>query len=153
MSALKVRALVSVLALVMVGCGGPKDRVEVFPVKGVVNYNGKPMVGGGSISFIPKTTQQGKTAGGIINKDGTYTLGTYGEDDGSMLGDFRVVIAQVVEEEPQNTGDGTAPATGPNIVVEQADRIPAIYSDYTNSPLSAKVEAKPNEIDFSLDAK
>jgi hypothetical protein len=137
------------------GCGGASDNVEVFPVKGKVNFNGKPMVGGGSISFVPTAKQQGKGAGGVINPDGSYVLGTYAEDDGSMIGDFRVVITQVVFDEPENTGDsdsGGMAQTEPITVVPEGDRIPPIYSDFAGSPLTAKVEAKDlNEIDFSLD--
>ena len=36
------------------------------------------------------------------------------------------------------------------LTVGEADRIPAIYTDPTKSPLTAKVEAKDNVIDFDL---
>jgi hypothetical protein len=143
------------LWLVVNGGCGKNDNVAVFPVKGIVNFNGKPMVGGGSIAFIPITSQEGKTAGGTINPDGTYELQTYESDrfDGSMAGNFRVIITQVVFEEPEYTGD----ADGSGVVVESTegvpedDRIPLIYSDPVSSPLTAKVEAKElNTINFDL---
>lgn len=146
-------ALLSLVAVC--GCGGSSDQVEVFPVKGVVTFNGKPMIGGGSISFVPTGGQKGKSAAGTIEPDGTYTLGTYAEDDGSMTGDFRVVITQVTVEESPNVGDdGGVPSPGSITVVEEADRIPLIYADFANSPLTAKVEAKDdNVIDFTLEPK
>src|SRR5689334_2093352 len=72
------------VSLVFVSACSTSGNVKVYPVKGRVMFAGKPMVGGGSISFIPKNEQAGKTAGGIIQPDGTYVLGTYTEADGSM---------------------------------------------------------------------
>lgn len=143
-------------ALLFIGGCGESENVEVYPVKGVVNFNGKPMAGGGSIAFIPLNNQEGKSAGGTINPDGTYELQTYETDgfDGSMTGDFRVMITQMVVDEPEYTGDtdGTgAAAIEPVSIVPEEDRIPLIYSDPVSSPLTAKVEAKElNTINFDL---
>src|SRR5688500_4769571 len=64
------------IAVAIVGCG-PNGRVKVYPVKGRVTFEGKPMGGGGSISFVPLAEQVGKTAAGFIKPDGTYVVGTY----------------------------------------------------------------------------
>jgi hypothetical protein len=141
-------ALIAALSLLL-GCG-PSGQVKVYPVKGRVMFEGKPMVGGGGISFVPKTETAGKTPGGIINSDGTYVLGTYSQDDGSMAGDFRVVIYQETVQEPKSTPDGEPPAAAAPATVAAADRIPQVYSSDRDSPLTAKVEPKPNEINFDL---
>jgi hypothetical protein len=61
-----------------------------------------------------------------------------------------VVIVQTTEKEPIPTPDGT-PAAAPAWRVPPEDRIPGIYTEHRNSPLSAKVEAiKLNEINFDL---
>jgi hypothetical protein len=138
----------------VVGCGGG-DRVEVYPVSGTVMYEGKPMVGGGSIAFVPTTPRPGKTAGGEIRPDGTYQLSTYSPGDGSIPGEFRVVITQVVETEPDampdSDGSGSAQPTPSTNAVNPADRIPQVYSDHRNSPLTATVEAtSANQLDFEL---
>ena len=135
--------------LALFGCGA-SGNVKVYPVKGAVTFNGKPMVGGGSISFMPLTNQRGKTAGGEIKPDGTYEMMTYKPGDGSMTGEFRVVINQVVYKEPERRGDGEGKSSGPIAVVPEAERIPPIYSDSLQSPLTAKIEAKSNEIDLDL---
>jgi hypothetical protein len=140
MGAVAIAALVAA-----VGCGSNR----VYPVRGLVKFEGKPMVGGGSISFVPTGNQAGKAAGGEIATDGTYKLTTHKEGDGSMTGEFRVVILQVTEREPEPTRDGEKP--GKSIPsVGGGDRIPLIYSDAMKSPLTAKVEAKDNEINFDL---
>jgi hypothetical protein len=132
------------------GCGS-SGNVKTYPVKGKVTYAGKPMVGGGSIALMPMSSQEGKTAGGEIKDDGTYELMTYEPGDGSMAGEFRVVINQTTVKEPTATPDGSAAPTSTIFTVPKADQIPLIYGDIQNSPLTAKVEAKPsNELDFDL---
>ena len=82
------------------------------------------MKGGGSISFVPLGDQAGKTAGGEIKEDGTYELMTNKPGDGSMTGEFRVVIIQVTEREPephQGRREGAAKVLS---LVGEADRIP-----------------------------
>lgn len=139
-----------VLAIgLMAGCGN-NGNVTVYPVSGTVKFNGKPMEGGGSIAFMPKGKQAGKAAGGTINMDGTYSLSTYKENDGSMVGDFKVIITQETSIEPMATPDGEAPTAKPKPEVPADARIPAIYSDPQSSVLEAKVEAKANTIDFDL---
>jgi hypothetical protein len=139
----------AICLLTLAGCS-PSGQVKVYPVKGRVMFEGKPMVGGGGITFVPKTEQAGKTPGGIINADGTYVLGTYTQDDGSMAGDFRVVIFQETVQEPKPTPDGAPPAAAAPATVAPADKIPAVYSSDRDTPLTAKVEPKPNEINFDL---
>jgi hypothetical protein len=135
----------SILLLGAVGCGGTK----VYPVRGKVTFEGKQLKGGGSIAFMPTGKQDGKAAGGEIAEDGTYILMTHKPGDGSMAGEFRVVITQVVEREPDSTRDGEKAGKAVSVVTKE-DRIPAVYGDAYNSPLTAKVEAKDNQIDFDL---
>jgi hypothetical protein len=145
------RAWIGVCAAALISSGcGDSDDVAVYPVRGKVTFEGKPLPGGGTIAFVPLEDQAGKTAGGEITEDGTYELTTYGPGDGSMAGEFRVIITQVVEREPPPSEDGEPPPK-PTAAVPLADRIPEIYSHYENSPLRATVEAKSlNEIDFPL---
>ncbi|MGN6135531.1 MAG: hypothetical protein ACTHOU_13675 [Aureliella sp.] len=146
-------ALVGLTVLVGSGCTSG-DRIEVYPVQGKVSFAGKPMSGGGAIAFVPIGDQRGKAAGGMIDQSGAYTLTTFEPGDGSMSGEFRVIINQTVFDEPETNVDSDAGASkedGAVATVPKADRIPLIYSDPTNSPLTAKVEAKSlNEIDFAL---
>jgi hypothetical protein len=140
----------AIVAVAAVGCGAA-DQAEVYPVKGVVTFNGKPMVGGGAISFYPVGPLTGMAPGGVIREDGAYQMTTYTEGDGSQPGEFRVVITQVTAKEPPPTKDGERATPGPISTVSEADRIPATYSDPYGSPLTAKVEAKDvNELNFEL---
>jgi hypothetical protein len=133
----------ALLLPLLCGCGS-----SVYPVTGKITFEGKPMVGGGSIAFQPIGGQKGKAAGGEIMADGTYKLSTYGDGDGSMTGEFRVVITQSTVKEPEPTPDGQKP--NDPVIVAEVNRIPVIYATY-QSPLKATVEAKSlNEINFDL---
>jgi hypothetical protein len=136
------------LGLALAGCGS--GRVSVYPVKGKITLDGKTMKGGGTIAFIPLGRQEGKAAGGEIAEDGSYQLTTYQPGDGSMAGEFRVVILQTTDKEPEATPDGKIAAKA-TATVKLEDRIPHVYGDGQNSPLKAKVEAKSdNELNFEL---
>ena len=148
--------LAGLTVLAVSGCSGG-DRTEVYPVQGKVTFVGRPMSGGGAIAFVPIGEQKGKAAGGMIDESGAYTLTTYEPGDGSMSGEFRVIINQTVFDEPETNLDsdvGGSKEDGAVATVPKADQIPLIYSDPTNSPLTAKVEAKSlNAIDFALERR
>lgn len=140
-----------------IGCDG-SDNVVVYPVKGTITYDGKPMVGGGSISFVPLVSQEGKNAGGIINPDGTFEMTTYADGDGSMVGKFRVLVMQTVVDEPENLGDSDT--TGKDLSFEPIEtvagelQIPIIYADPANSPVTVTIEAKElNELKIELSSQ
>lgn len=112
------------------------------------------MPGGGSISFVPLNRQAGKTAGGEIRENGTYELTTYNPGDGSMAGEFRVVIMQAVTMEPKEAPrDGEQMPEGglTGLTVAEEDQIPMVYADVAKSPLKATVEPRANNtIDFDI---
>ncbi|HMC11680.1 MAG TPA: hypothetical protein VKH44_10335, partial [Pirellulaceae bacterium] len=62
----------------------------------------------------------------------------------------RVVIFQETVKEGQATPDGKAPSAAAATTVPPADRIPIIYASDRDSPLTAKIEPKSNEINFDL---
>lgn len=136
----------AICLLIFSGCG-TGDRVDVYPTKGVVLFNGEPMMGGGAISFVPLDAQQGKAAGGTIDAEGKFSMTTYDPDDGSMEGKFRVIVIQSTAEEMESVGDSDAAGaedTEVGFTVPPAKRIPFRYADASNSPLT--VEIRPIEL-------
>ncbi len=144
-------AVVAALAIGLADCGSG-DRMQVYPVSGVIKFNGQPMKGGGSIAFLPMESKPGKMPGGMILEDGTYKLTTYEGNDGALPGEYRVAITQITVEEPESVIDGSGQRSkAPTRVVDQKDWIPTINADMVRSPLTAKVEAKENnQIDFDI---
>lgn len=142
-------AMLGVALVCLVGCGE-----RLYRVKGTVTFEGKALPGGGSISFVPQGTEKVREAGGVIKEDGTFELTTNHPGDGAMAGDYRVIIRQTAEIEPENVGDNGKAAPRKSLSLPANERIPAKYADPYNSPLKAKVEAKsPNEISFQLTRK
>ncbi len=147
-------ALMIAFSAIIVGCG-ESENVEVFPARGIVKFDGKPMIGGGAISLVPMVSQSGKNAGGIINADGTFVLTTYEDGDGAMTGSFRVIINQSTSQEPENGGDSDAAGKAPVKAVQtvtSADVIPTIYADPVSSPVEVRIEARElNELTINLE--
>lgn len=141
------------LALLASGCSS-SDNVAVYPVQGIVRFEGKPMAGGGSISFVPTVSQKGKNAGGTINPDGTFVMTTYTDGDGAMAGSFRVIINQSTTQEPDFGGDSDAPGAASQaaaLTVSEQEQIPLLYGDPLNSPVTVTIEAKEkNELTIEL---
>jgi len=127
----------------IVGCTKPvqlKDAVPVFPVSGVLQYQGQPM-SGAIITFYMIDEQL--TAQGIADDDGAYSLTTYITNDGAPDGDYNVTIywPSVPAQEP--TESNPDPALAP-------DRLKAEFASVKTSRLTATVESESNTIDFDL---
>ena len=80
------------LIAMLIACHGcsPKGGMPTAPVSGTVTYQGNPVTSG-TVMFVPQT---GKAATGNIGPDGHYTLTTYDEGDGAVLGTHRVEIGR-----------------------------------------------------------
>ena len=80
---------------VVVGCGGyeapqPQERVETYPVTGIVKVDGQP-VEKIAVRLHPVGGQQGKalpTASGFTDKDGKFSIGTYESGGGAPAGEY-----------------------------------------------------------------
>jgi hypothetical protein len=97
-----VSTLVTCAGVILAGCGGGSDLLPTAPVSGTLAYEGKP-VAKGAIHFHPP---KGQTANGVV-EDGKFTLTTYKEGDGAIVGKHRVAV-DVVEEVPTKDGDTTS---------------------------------------------
>lgn len=127
------------LAVLAVGCGGPKEnRAPTAPVRGVVTYQGEP-VPTGTIYFYPDGG--GVTAEGHLQPDGSYVLGTYSSNDGAIIGSHKVMI---YAERDTTQLDAE----------EDVGELLLIPAKYTISPdqsgLTANVSEGNNEINFAL---
>lgn len=152
MTRVLVRAwLPFVVVPLFLGCG-PR-LPETGPVTGKVTFQGKP-VPEGTITFYPT---QGRSATARLQPDGSYTLTTFSENDGAIVGSHQVTIEAVrfnappratsFEEEIATARGGKrmdVPAQGPQWLVPQK------YSDRTTSDLKAEVQSGKNTIDFNL---
>ncbi len=112
------------------GCGpaGGVTHATLIPVKGKVTYKGQPLTKG-TVKFEPDDV--GRPAGGKIQSDGSYVLGTYQDGDGVIAGHHLVSIS------------GTGSQRGKEL-------IPKKYTQRTTSKLTADVDAEHTEFTFDL---
>ena len=80
-------------SLSLIGCGSgtveSQKLLQPVPVKGSVLFKGKPLAGG-SIRFEP--VDGGREAAGAIGPDGSFSLSTFQNHDGAVVGLHRVGI-------------------------------------------------------------
>ena len=89
------RELLVIFLLMLSGCGGGLEQFPTAKVTGKVMCVGQP-ISGVLIIFAPvaagKSTMVGKSGQGIANADGTFSVSTYGTDDGAVVGKHSVVV-------------------------------------------------------------
>ncbi|PQO39409.1 hypothetical protein C5Y96_02740 [Blastopirellula marina] len=114
------------------GCFGQKG-LETAPVSGVVTYNGKPLPYG-RVSFRPEA---GSPATGAIQSDGSFSLSTYGNGDGAIVGTHQVSITATEAD----AGTMAEAAANTEMAVPKS-LIPKKYTSFSTSELTAEVVAR-----------
>jgi hypothetical protein len=115
-----IKNIFAVLSILLLsGCGG-SNKKEVAPVIGSVTLDGKPFTQLASVNFVPEGS--GKMATGILKPDGTFTLKTYVEGDGAVIGKHSVSITPLTKFKKD---DDTSP--------DPTSLIPERYRSSTNS--------------------
>jgi hypothetical protein len=126
------------------GCGG-SGQLPTARVKGKVSFNGQP-VNGGTITFspvVPGSNEPGKAATGPIGTDGTFTLTTYQQNDGAVIGRHKVSYIPPV--------DATEPGEGHTDAQAEAAAAPkgALFGLEPKTP-EVEVKAGDNTLDIEL---
>lgn len=91
-------SLAVVLSL-LVGCNGATQRPKVVEVKGQVFLGEQPLAFG-QVIFQP--IQGGQPASGEINSNGSFSLGTFKETDGAIVGRHKVRVVAYSSQDPDN---------------------------------------------------
>jgi hypothetical protein len=152
------RALFCVCVLFLVGCDtGPK----VSMVTGTIHLDGKP-IANATITLSPVAGGTGKSAQGITNADGVYTVTDATSKNigtGAVVGEYKVGILwfkpSIDTSRSSGSGEGSmnadktaaTKATGPDSL------LPAAYQNPETSGLTLTVKAGTNKQDFELDSK
>ena len=154
-----VRVTLLLSALVFPGCSGvdTSGRKDVYPVSGKVTMSGGP-VANAAVTFSPKAGQP--VATGRTDDQGQFALTTYEPGDGAAAGEYAVLVTKSTP-----SAASAKPAHGVDVVynpshsggrtkaAQAADTgaLPAQYSDWAKTPLSANVEpGGKNEFNFEL---
>ena len=127
-------ALVVLAITFTAGCGSG----QTAPVDGRVKFkdgSDVSVLSGYEVDFQPAG---GKTsASGHLAADGTFKLTTFGADDGAIPGQHRVAIT------PPQSADPDKPP--------QKSKLPAKYSSFDTSALTAEVKPGRNNIELELE--
>jgi hypothetical protein len=139
------------------GCG---SGTRPLPVNGVITWeDGKPVPGATAV-FVPKE-KEGKTAGGLSDKDGKFELTTSNTGDGALPGEYTIVVSKT-----KPLGEGGEPAEkDPGKLMKEVfakkggvigkmpvakSDIPGVYGNATSSPLKWKVESGNTNVKLTL---
>lgn len=131
------------------GCGGgsTKGAPKTVPVKGVVNYKGKPMPNL-SVGFRPAAATGGtdspRIASGVTDANGQFELMTVQPGDGAVPGDYEIVISFVPDEVPPMPGF-------PGSEKKPVSPIPTKYENPKKSGLKQTVSTDPEKNNFTFD--
>jgi len=136
-------SLVAMMLIAMLsGCSrGGVGSKPTAKVSGEVTYDGKPVTGG-MLTFSPIGDDSGKMTGragqAVIGDDGSYTVTTYTDNDGAVIGPHRLIFAApavVTRETP--AGAHAKPETSP-------------YAGLTPKEVEIEVSSGTNTIDIEL---
>jgi hypothetical protein len=97
------------------GCN--QSPYKLAPVRGTVAIDGRPMTHG-KVMFAPVAKQgelnSGKPAFGIIDAEGHFTLSTYGDQDGAVVGEHSATVINVPTSTPSATTQTPVAQNVPN---------------------------------------
>jgi len=138
----RVAAALGGVILVGIFCTtGCKRHPRVVPVSGKVLYNAKPLPFG-SVMFQPS---KGQPAMADLESDGTFTLSSYGVNDGAVPGQHLVSVMCSEGQRPgkQSKGDSVGKLL-----------IPLKYTRFGSSGLTVEIKdeagPKPQEVVLEL---
>lgn len=125
--------LVALAMLAAPATGGCKrGNPRVVPVRGKVLYNGEPLPFG-SVMFQP---DKGQAAVADLGGDGSFTLSSYGPNDGAVPGTHSVSVSCYEGQRPGKAGGGDS--LGRLL-------IPLKYTRFGSSGLTAEVKDQAGE--------
>lgn len=145
----RVSLAIAGLLLALAGAGCGKAKPATAPVAGRVLLDGKP-VAGAAVMFEP--VEGGVPARGGTGADGSFTLSTFGRDDGALVGRHRVSVSKFVVEGVAANELGLEAAPGQPGAQPKA-AVPVRYADPKTSGLEATVDAAGTKVEFTLESK
>jgi len=145
-----------IVALVLVGCGGPKGLNTQY-VEGVVTLDGQPLEKA-MVTFVPESPgTDTKTAVGHTDSSGKYTLTSDGglPQKGALEGNYKVTISKVEITTQAEDRSSTPPGGSrtPPKYSTQTVITPQVYSTATTTPLKATVQKGRNDIPFAMEGR
>ena len=129
--------LIAWSAALLNGCGN--QNPPTYAIAGTVTYRGKPVENAG-VMFMPDS---GRPASGQTDAQGRFTLRTYKDNDGAIVGESIVCISKMAPD-PNHKAKGA-------MLQKMISALPARYATPVTSPLRVTVGTSgSNEFQFEL---
>jgi hypothetical protein len=131
--------ILNVLLMTLGTLAGCAEDSKIASVHGIVRLDGKPLTSG-TVRFVPAA---GRAATGTIQSDGTFSLGTYGESDGALIGTHQVAVVSY------EAADAGRPAYEVRTPISKP-LVPERYMAVGTSGLTFEVKPGKNEANLDL---
>jgi tetratricopeptide (TPR) repeat protein len=114
-----------------------RDRLPLQPVHGQAFFLNQPLANA-SIVLDPAWTKEPNfpRPHAVVGDDGSFTLSTYGRDDGAPDGEYRVMVTWFVRAAGQDYDGAPAPR----------NKLPPKYGKFETSGLGLRIEKGQSEI-------
>jgi hypothetical protein len=134
-------ALTALGLLALASCSGSPS---LGPVEGTLRMNGKPLANV-QVEFLPESN--GPRSTGVTDQAGHYTLTSYDQKPGAVVGNHRVLLSdlQVYDDKPAGHVKKDQ-----DVTPVRSSRIPVQYSNTALTPLKKEVHKEPNTIDLEV---
>jgi hypothetical protein len=138
-------SLILVCTLFLNGCSN-SDRPKLAKVSGTVTLDKMP-VAGAAVMFMP--VGGGRPAQGLTDAQGKFTLTTFDDGDGAIIGEHKVTVTKMQVTGAKATADGLSGTTEAG-EIKEVWLVPQIYSVPETSGLTAKVEKGMQPVPLDL---
>lgn len=141
--------VLSLFALVVIGCGGEKN-VGRQPVTGTVLMDGKPL-DKGAINFHPHEGGKHLLGAGAVIENGKYSIPA---DQGLVAGKYTVAISAPEPSKQSGPAKDLSPEDQMKAVSDAGvpkERLPAKYNSTTELMVDVKSTGS-NKFDFTVDS-
>jgi hypothetical protein len=127
------------VAVLLSSCGGKSSSKPVHPVSGKVLVEGRPARHALVVLHpLGGSEDQEARPRGQVGADGTFTLSTYGRDDGAPAGEYAVTVEWWLSGATARTREGDGPPP--------ANRLPGRYANPSTSGLRVRIGEGANEL-------
>ncbi|MGB1929742.1 MAG: hypothetical protein ACPHO8_10555 [Mariniblastus sp.] len=123
----------------VLGCGS--NQVPTHAIEGIVEFEDGSPLKFGNIEFY--SPEHKLNARGKINRDGTFTVSTYSENDGAVAGKQQIAILQI-------SGNYLTEKLNDQINHDHGHLIDQAHGDYRTSGLEFIVEPGLNRIQLTV---
>ena len=121
----------------LAGCGS--DQLPTYPVEGTIRFKDGSFPKFGDIEFYSATHRI--NARGKINRDGSFTVGTFDPNDGAVEGQHEIIVQQI-------SGTYLTAKYNDEIKHDHGALVNKSYFDYRTSKLKCDINQETNQVEL-----